>query len=122
MEQQDELKETFLELYSSAIFLEEQKKQKSAVILMSKALFALLDYIILKEYKKLPKNHTERFRILELKTPNLYRIVDRVWSKYTDTYRRPASEEAFLLLQKAVQEVTRHHEGIDEQIKKAVKR
>ena len=53
MDQQNELKDTFIEEYESACLLNEKKSLKSALILFSKALFALCDYIIFVKYKKL---------------------------------------------------------------------
>jgi hypothetical protein len=52
--------------------LKNAHRMKSAVILASKALFAFCDYIIFSKYGKLPKNHAERFRILELKETKIY--------------------------------------------------
>ena len=105
MEQLEELEHTFVELYQSALLLQQGGKQKAAVILFSKALFALIDYIIFEKYQKLPKNHGERFRILELKFPSLYEIVNSVWGKYTDTYHKPALEESVSLLKQSIKEV-----------------
>lgn len=121
MDQLEELENTFLELYSSAEKLNSEGRNKSTLILLSKALFALLDYIIFKEYKKIPLNHSDRFRILESRQPLLYALVNKVWSKYTDTYSKPADAEAILMLKNAIREVTFHHETISEKIKKAVK-
>ena len=97
MEQLQELEETFTEEYESALVLENLNKQKAAIILYSKALFALTDAIIFKKYKKLPKNYTERFRILENKEPIIHQIIDIIWSKYTDTYNKPATQESIIL-------------------------
>lgn len=117
MEQIQELKETFIEEYESAQVLQKLSKQKAAVILYSKALFALTDCIILKKYKKLPKNHSERFRILEHKEPIIHQIIDTIWSKYTDTYNKPATQESLLLLKKAIKEIIIHYETNNPKIK-----
>ena len=106
----DDLESTFIEEYESAFLLIKHQKQKSATILLSKALFAFIDYLLLQKYQKFPKNHAERFRLLETKEKDLYTLVDSVWSKYTDTYSKPSSEEAITLLKNTIQEIINKNE------------
>lgn len=120
MDQTKELEKTFIEEYAAAMLLEHEKFQKASLILFSKSLFALADYIIFKKYNKLPKNHTERFRILENKEPNIYSAVNSVWSKYIGTYSKPSANESIGLFKKIIRELT-ENEGISEDIKKAIK-
>ena len=119
MDQEQELKNTFLEEYASALLLKKVGNVKSAVILLSKELFAICDYIILKKYNKLPKNHTDRFRILELKEKILFIRLDSVWSKYTDTYSKPSTEDSFKILNDLIMEILQN-ERCCEQIKKPI--
>ena len=121
MDQQNELKATFLEEYASAKLLYEKEMLKSAVILLSKALFALCDYLIFIKYAKLPKNHAERFRILQTKENQIYVVVDLIWSQYTDTYSRPSSVEAYRILNKTITQII-EHEPFDPEIKRIVKK
>ncbi len=118
MDQLEELEDTFLEEYSSAELLEKEAKLKSATILFSKAIFALVDCILFKKYKVLPKNHAERFRILERREPELYSLLDALWNKYTDTYHRPAAEESISQLKEAIGRISRN-ENISPKIKKS---
>ena len=120
MDQIKDLKDTFIEEYSSAKVLKEMNKLKSSVILLSKSVFALCDYAIYKKYGKLPKNHSERFRILKMKEQRIYQVVDSVWSKYTDTYSKPSKEESFELLNEAVMEIV-ENEDFDKEIKNIIK-
>ena len=120
MEPQTELEETFLELYSSACALLAEEKYKSATILLSKALFSLVDYLIYIEFEKLPKNHSERFRILEKKFPKIYVIVDVIWDKYTDTYTKPSSKESANLLIGSIKEVIENYEKTSQKIKEII--
>ena len=113
----ENLESTFIEEYESALLLIKNSKDISATILLSKSLFALVDYLILKRYQKFPKNHTERFRILEAKEPELYALVDLVWAKYTDTYSKPGSKESIALLKNAIMEIVNKHETNSEKIK-----
>ena len=120
IDQINDLKDTFLEEYGSAKVLRKMNKLKSSVILLSKSVFALCDYTIYKKYGKLPKNHSDRFRILKLKENKIYQIVDSVWSKYTDTYSKPSQEESFNLLNRTVAEIVENEE-FDQEIKDLIK-
>ncbi len=117
MDQQKELENTFLEEWEAALLVEREQKYKAATILLSKALFALADCLIFQKYHQLPKNHAERFRMLEAKEQKTYELIDRVWSKYTDTYTKPGAEASIQLLKQAIQEVVHHHESIGKSIK-----
>ena len=50
-----------------------------------KALFAADDFDLSKLGEK-PKDHTERFNLLKLKSPKLYSLTDRLFSTYRRTY------------------------------------
>ena len=58
----------------------------SATILYFKAAFAILDLIILKATGSTPKDHSERFRILQKSFPELYDFIDKYFKIYRDTY------------------------------------
>ena len=121
-DQLQELESTFLEEYESAQLLLRHQKTKSAIILLSKSLFSLLDYLIFDKYHKLPKNHTERFRVLEEREPKLYILVDEVWKSYRDSYSKPAAEKSLHVLQKAITEVIGFYERYSQKIKATVKK
>ena len=58
----------------------------SATILYFKTWFAIQDYFLLKELGMSPKDHGERFRILEKQYPEDYKKLDKEFSTYRDTY------------------------------------
>ena len=58
-EQLKELQNTFLEELEGALDQFSKGNYKNTVILISKALFALCDTVILTKLDKLPKNHSE---------------------------------------------------------------
>jgi len=58
----------------------------SATILYFKAAFAILDLIILRATGNSPKDHSERFRILQKSFPDLYDFIDKYFKIYRDTY------------------------------------
>lgn len=119
MDQLNELENTFIEEYESADLLIEHKKIKSSTILLSEALFALVDYIIFKKYNKLAKNHSERFRILQEKEQEIYSLVDCVWTEYTNSYSKPSVEKSIKLLKESIKKIT-ENEAASERIKKIV--
>ncbi len=114
MELLEDLKQTFLEEYESAKVLFELNKLKSATILLSKAIFALCDYLILKKYSKLPKNHSERFRILELKEPIIYSEIDSMWNKYRDTYSKKTKIDSYYFLLNSIDGMLKDEENFKE--------
>ena len=65
----------------------------SATILYFKALFVALDLVILRRIKKTPKDHSERFRILEQYFPEEYRYLDQYFSIYQSTYTITVDKE-----------------------------
>ncbi len=80
---------TFL---ASADLVYNTKDFTSAAILYFKALFASLDYLILAKVGQTPKDHEERFRILETKFPSLYKILNDVFRIYRASYRTTISQ------------------------------
>ena len=65
----------------------------STTILYFKAMFIVLDLIILSDTGKTPKDHTERFRVLELKYPTLYNVLDKYFKIYRATYSTSIDKE-----------------------------
>jgi HEPN domain-containing protein len=89
----DELKANAQEYLEDADYLYNKGHYNSALNLYFKALVAICDYIILRDTGKLPRNHSERFRILEERYPNIYDIVDFHFNNYRKTYLMRATKE-----------------------------
>jgi uncharacterized protein (UPF0332 family) len=73
-------------IQSSAELVFQNKDYTSATILYFKAFFCVLDLILLKEQGRAPKDHTERFRMLETYKPKLFELLDKSFKIYRDTY------------------------------------
>ena len=73
-------------IMSSADMVYYKKDYTSATILYFKAAFLILDYILLQSKGQTPKDHTERFRMLELSDKNLYVFLDKNFKIYRQTY------------------------------------
>ncbi|HLC57490.1 MAG TPA: hypothetical protein VJH95_02880 [Candidatus Nanoarchaeia archaeon] len=90
-------------------FVREAQKAKldgaynSATTLFFKALAVSVDFFILKKEGFIPSNHTERFRILKEKYPFLYKIMDKDFPIYQDSYRLKISKQIVEVLEKDVQ-------------------
>ncbi len=54
-----------------------ENKNNVAMTLLFKALAALADICILRDVGVTPSNHKERFRLLELHSPQIYNIIDK---------------------------------------------
>ena len=93
---------TFLK---SADLVYQTEDYTSATILYFKTLFSALDYVILKKEGKVPKDHEERFRILEIKFPSLYSVLNSIFRIYRATYRTSISKSDCERVRKNVREI-----------------
>jgi hypothetical protein len=84
-----------------------KKDFTSATILYFKALFSILDLIILKDKGKSPKDHGERFRILERDYPNFYILLDKIYPVYRDTYNVKINKETCDSIKKDVERIAK---------------
>ena len=92
------LKENAKEYYKNGFEAETRKEYNSAVTLFFKAIASLSDLFILIREGKMPTNHGERFRIIEMKYPEIYRINDKNFSFYQDSYRAKLNKEVSEML------------------------
>jgi len=99
------LADNFLEYYSFGLEAFGKKKYNSATTLFFKATAALCDLIILRKDGKIPSSHTDRFRILEEKYPTLYKIADRDFPFYQDSYTQKMDLESATLLKEDAEQV-----------------
>ena len=94
-------------------FIREAKKAKennsfnSATTLFFKALAVLTDLFILKKEGFIPSNHTERFRLLKEKYPAIYRVIDKDFPVYQDSYRLKMTKQIVEVIEKDVKEVAK---------------
>ena len=51
-----------------------------------KSIVVLCDYLIYKQIKVLPKNHNERFSLLQIHFKEIYNKVSELFKKYTESY------------------------------------
>src|SRR3989344_703728 len=75
--------------------LDEENKQmfRLAVTAYFKAISQICDLILFEKIGFMPKNHSERFRILEKNNKELYFLVDTTFKMYRDTYSKEMDKE-----------------------------
>jgi hypothetical protein len=106
-----EIEEIFLinikNFKNSAELVFKTKDFTSSTILYFKTLFAVLDLIIFKDKKRVPKDHTERFRILEIDYKDYYLLLDKLYPKYRESYNMIISKEDCEIIKQNVEKLIR---------------
>ena len=87
----------------SADTLFKQKDYTSATILYFKTWFAIQDYILLEKTGKSPKDHNERFRLLEKNFLKTYLELDKEFTTYRDTYSKITNQETCQRIKRIVE-------------------
>lgn len=82
----DLLGKNIKEFYAEGKRAFERSAYNSATSLFFKALAVLADWCILSKEGFIPKNHTERFNILKQKYPEVYKILDKDFPSYQQSY------------------------------------
>lgn len=94
----------------SAELIFANKDYTSAAILYFKAWFLVLDIILLPKEGRSPKDHAERFRMLERSFPVLYKELDAYYSTYRETYTTDIDEAACCEVRNYVQKLITAHQ------------
>ena len=81
----------------------------SACVLYFKALFACIDYILLVKGLGVPKDHDERFRLLENNIPQLYMILDKLFPAYRRTYSTTADKQTCDMVKSYVKRIVKEY-------------
>ena len=97
-EKEEILKENFEEYYSLGLMAFNEEKYNSATTLFFKAIAALCDLYILRKEGFIPSSHSNRFRILEENYFEIYKIADRDFPFYQDSYTKKMDKESAQLL------------------------
>lgn len=101
------LLENAREYYKNAVGAEERDEYNTAVTLFFKVISSLCDLYILIKEKILPSNHSERFRVLESKYPDVYSILDKDFPFYQDSYKSKLNKETCEVLKKDAEKIAR---------------
>lgn len=101
------LKENIANFFASAKLLFDRADFTSSAIIYFKALFAILDLSILKKLGKTPKDHSERFRFLELNFPELYIVLDQLYPIYRASYTNSISKFDCIVIKENVERIVK---------------
>ena len=99
MAKKEILLENFNEYFDLATTAFQQKKFNSSATLFFKAICAGVDLFILTNEGFVPSSHTNRFRIVQEKYPEIYLILDKDFPFYQDSYTKKINAEAAEILQ-----------------------
>lgn len=88
-----------------------KKRYNAATDSFFKATVTLCDYYINKKIHLLPKNHTERFELLEINFPEVYKIIRKLFTSYRKTYNLKSDAEDALRTKRGYNEVKRIFES-----------
>ncbi|MDO8740874.1 MAG: hypothetical protein Q7J54_04870 [Candidatus Woesearchaeota archaeon] len=99
------LKENFYEYYELGVSAFKQGKHNTATTLFFKALVALCDIYILRKEGRVPTSHSDRFRVLEEKFREIYKIVDRDFPFYQDSYTKKMDKESAELIKNDIEKI-----------------
>ena len=97
-EKEQILKDNFYEYFDLGLKVFREGKYNSATTLFFKAVVSLCDLYILGKEGRIPSSHSDRFRILEEKYPEIYAVVDRDFPFYQDSYTKKMDKESAELL------------------------
>ena len=104
-EKENILIENFKEYYSLWIGAFIKEKYNTATTLFFKAIVTLSDLFILRKEGIIPSSHSNRFRILEEKYQEVYKIVDRDFPFYQNSYTNRMDKETAELLKEDVEKI-----------------
>lgn len=92
------LRENIKEYYEEGLNAFNKGRYNTATTLFFKVIVAACDLLIFLKEKITPSSHNNRFRILEDKYPEIYKIADRDFPFYQNSYNNKMSKEEAKLL------------------------
>ncbi len=102
----DILIENIQEYFRNALASEKRKEYNTAVTLYFKTLASLSDLFIFIKEKIVPSSHSERFRILEQRHPEIYAIIDKDFPFYQNSYHTKLNLEICEVIKKDVERLS----------------
>ena len=99
------LRDNFDEYYQLGLRAFSESKYNSATTLFFKAIVALCDLFLLKKEGRIPSSHSDRFRTIEESYPEIYKILDRDFPFYQDSYTKKMDKESAELLKDDIEKI-----------------
>lgn len=116
----EEYKQIFKDFLEEAISSESKGKYGPAVSNYYKSLSTLCSYLIINKLRKTPKNHAEIFLFLKASFPEIYEIIDNIFTIYTYSYNHIMKKEDCYKIKNAIKEVAKLG-GIEKEFEKDLK-
>lgn len=101
----DEILKNLRNYMQSSDKLYKDSDYTSSCVLYFKAFFAALDYLLLINGFGIPKDHSERFRLLQRKFPVLYKLLDKFFPIYQRTYSLSIDKEECIIVRDNVKDI-----------------
>jgi len=117
----EEHKKIFIDFFEEAISSESKGKYGPAVSNYYKSLTTLCSYLIINKLRKTPKNHGEIFLFLKVSFPEIYGIVDGVFTIYTESYNHLMKKDDCEEIKNAIKQITKIS-GIEKEFEEALKK
>ena len=105
LEKEEILKENIKEYVDFGERALKERKYNSATTLFFKAISAEVDLFILKKEGFVPSSHTQRFRIVQEKYPEIYEIIDKDFPLYQDSYTKKMNKEIVEIFKEDVERI-----------------
>lgn len=96
------MKRNIEEYFQSAELLFKQGLNNAAFMMYFKTLVAIADYTLWRDFRVLPDNHRERFRLLRPRYPNLYNVLSHYFPYYRDTYTKRVDDRLLIAVRSDV--------------------
>ena len=119
--QMETYKQIFQDFLEEAISAESRGRYGPAVSDYYKALTSLCSFLIKNKLQKTPKNHTEIFLFLKISFPDIYRIVNEVFTIYTSSYDEIMEKEDCDKIKNAIRQVAKIS-GIEKEFEEHIKK
>lgn len=107
MAEEDVIKKNYEEYKEIADYSFGKRKFNTAVTLYYKSLVELCDLELFRKIRRIGVNHTERFRMLEISAPKLYKTASKLFKFYRDSYNKEISQTIASLFKKEVEDAER---------------
>jgi len=108
----EELLQNTKTFWQSAELVYRSKDYTSATTLYFKTVFVALDLILFTKLKMAPKDHAERFRMLQQHFPKEYASLDKYYSIYRSTYSNLIDQQTCEEIRNYVAQTLKEHLGI----------
>ncbi|HIH31475.1 TPA: hypothetical protein HA235_02100 [Candidatus Woesearchaeota archaeon] len=102
------LRNNFKEYFESAEEALKKSKYNVATTLFFKAIAAGCDLAIFIDEQLIPSSHTDRFRILEQRYPVLYRIANKTFPFYQQSYTAKMDKETAPVLKQYAEQIKKN--------------